>query len=1077
MIKKYFFQKHNLVLFSFFLFSFSFAQTTETYDQPGTYTFTVPAGVISVKVQAWGAGSGGNNNEGRGGGGGAFAGNNSIAVTPGATYTVIVGSGGARGTGNSGEDSRFANLVIAKGGLGANGGSATSSTGDTKFSGGNGGISEKKAGAGGGGSGGAEGAGKNGGNPSDNNTGGNGGAAGLGGGAKGGAGGNNRGDGADGSFPGGGGGEKAGNGGSSGAGGHGQVIITYTPISYLAKIISADTGSSTWCAGETRNVSVTIKNIGNQPWTDVPGGKDFNIGIKWNQNTTSWNDYHVRVDAGNLAPGDTKTYNFTITAADNVLGAGYTSPLAAGNNNLTFDVVYEGKFWFGNTTGNTVYKSPNQTISALPDAPTGITPNSGVSICYGSSTNIKAISAGNFIDWYTSPTGGTKIGTSNSGADFSVSPTVNTVYYAEARNGSGCVSASRTATAEVKINPSPVATVTSNNQICAGADATFTLTGTPGATVMYTINGGSPSTVILTGGNATVTIPSVAVDQSLKIISVSNGSCTNSTEVSTFVTVGAQSVYTKDNRWTNGLPSDNGLNAVIEGNYNTSLGNIKACNCTVQPGGILTVSKGTVLKIENALLNSGTLTVESDGNLIQVNDAAVNSGNILVKRDLVFRSDERKEFNYIISPVEDANLKTKMYRKADGTSVVAPYALYHNEANNFFYASSGAYIKGRSLAVMEPPVNSGAVPTAFFEGKAFNGIINYNLAYSGAQLGYNLVGNPYPSNLDLNLLYADNKNDIKSTFTFWDNTVNDLYVQQGSSYKGNSYAMRNAAAGTEGTGLPAPGRGQAAVGSSKKPGKIVKTGQGFMVKALGTGRVLKYSNSLRSENITNTVFFGKKAQDDRYWLQLTAPSGIASTIALVYFSGGNSAFGIDDSPAMGGSDALYSFADNEKVAINGRAPFTTDDKINLGSSHFIKGSYTIALGDREGIFANGQKIYLKDKLTGVITNLSEGDYTFNANAGENTGRFEIVYKYETVLAVDSNVADELSVYRDGGNFVVKAQSKKLTGLELYDIAGRLIYKTNPNSLQAEINGGMLTSGMYILKADQHGVITAKKIVK
>ncbi|MCZ2085126.1 MAG: hypothetical protein LC112_12730, partial [Flavobacteriales bacterium] len=48
--------------------------------------------------------------------------------------------------------------------------------------------------------------------------------------------------------------------------------LTFTWSPYRAQIVSVESGSPSWCAGESRNVSVTIKNIGSAPWTDG-GGK------------------------------------------------------------------------------------------------------------------------------------------------------------------------------------------------------------------------------------------------------------------------------------------------------------------------------------------------------------------------------------------------------------------------------------------------------------------------------------------------------------------------------------------------------------------------------------------------------------------------------------------------------------------------------------------------------------------------------------------------------------------------------------------------------------------------------------
>ena len=160
-----------------------------------------------------------------------------------------------------------------------------------------------------------------------------------------------------------------------------QISVTYTGT-YLSQFSAMNTGASTWCAGETRTVTVTVKNNGSVTWTN--SWPDINIGIKWNADA----DYLVRTDANNLAPGATQTYSLTVTAP------------AAGTNNLTFDVVYEGLSWFGNNgggvgPGNTVYASPAITIiGGVPAQPSTIsgstTPCSGSSQAY-SVTNVAGV--------------------------------------------------------------------------------------------------------------------------------------------------------------------------------------------------------------------------------------------------------------------------------------------------------------------------------------------------------------------------------------------------------------------------------------------------------------------------------------------------------------------------------------------------------------------------------------------------------------------------------------------------------------------------------------------------------------
>jgi hypothetical protein len=108
----------------------------EVYSTPGTYTFKVPSGVTRIKVELWGGGGAGDGwaqqMNGLMGGGqidGFWSGSSGgysaeiFDVKPGASYQVIVASGGSElGTMSlNGGDSSFSNLLSAGGGHGGNG--------------------------------------------------------------------------------------------------------------------------------------------------------------------------------------------------------------------------------------------------------------------------------------------------------------------------------------------------------------------------------------------------------------------------------------------------------------------------------------------------------------------------------------------------------------------------------------------------------------------------------------------------------------------------------------------------------------------------------------------------------------------------------------------------------------------------------------------------------------------------------------------------------------------------------------------------------------------------------------------
>jgi hypothetical protein len=105
--------------------------TAQTYTAPGTYTWTVPAGVTSITLGAIGGGGGGVQKTagGNGGNGANVAYSNSYTVTPGQSYTIVVGAGGSPGAvfGNTGGSTYMtlstSNVAVVVAGGGAGGSS------------------------------------------------------------------------------------------------------------------------------------------------------------------------------------------------------------------------------------------------------------------------------------------------------------------------------------------------------------------------------------------------------------------------------------------------------------------------------------------------------------------------------------------------------------------------------------------------------------------------------------------------------------------------------------------------------------------------------------------------------------------------------------------------------------------------------------------------------------------------------------------------------------------------------------------------------------------------------------------
>ena len=48
---------------------------------------------------------------------------------------------------------------------------------------------------------------------------------------------------------------------------------------------------------------------------------------------------------------------------------------------------------------------------------------------------------------------------------------------------------------------------------------------------------------------------------------------------------------------------------------------------------------------------------------------------------------------------------------------------------------------------------------------------------------------------------------------------------------------------------------------------------------------------------------------------------------------------------------------------------------------------------------------------------------------------------------------------------------------MYDPSGKLLYEVQPNNLKVVIDATKLSNGLYLLKVNQNGKITTKKVIR
>ncbi|MDR6566002.1 Ig-like domain-containing protein [Chitinophaga ginsengisegetis] len=158
-----------------------------------------------------------------------------------------------------------------------------------------------------------------------------------------------------------------------------------------------------------------------------------------------------------------------------------------------------------------------------------------LTVCSGHTAvlSVKGRQPGIIYKWFSASTGGTAVFT---GADFTITPSVSTVYFLEASTSGGCISASRTRV-EVTVNPSPAAPIVTNAviKVCTGQTATLGVQGPNGALTYKWYTTATGGTAISTG--ASYTTPAVTANQMYYLEASSSNGCTSPTRTAVSVEV------------------------------------------------------------------------------------------------------------------------------------------------------------------------------------------------------------------------------------------------------------------------------------------------------------------------------------------------------------------------------------------------------------------------------------------------------------------------------------------------------------------------------------------------------------
>lgn len=513
--------------------------------------------------------------------------------------------------------------------------------------------------------------------------------------------------------------------------------------------------------------------------------------------------------------------------------------------------------------------------------------------------------------------------------------------------------------------------------------------------------------------------------------------------------------------WSNGNPDIN-KSAIFTGDYN-SFSNLSFCSLTVENNANVNIASGNTFTIEKGInVTSGSLTVQNFAAIVQ-NGNFTNSGNITVRRNSTPMI--RLDYTAWSSPVTGQQLlafspNTILSRFYEylftGTTTATSFQTVDANTN---------FISGKGYLIRVDNTWSSTVPLSY--NGIFSGVPNNGDYNTPIGIGFNLIGNPYPSPINSDIFLTDNPG--ISTLYFWTHTV---AANSSGIYPQSNYASYTTLGGT------------ASAAGGNPPVGFVQTGQGFYVNSSISGNAV-FNNAQRTNNSASNQFFkstSNQVDKHRIWLSLKDATTNYNQTLVGYMDGATNSIDsmIDGKVLETNNTIIYNIIENtnEPFVIQGRQlPFDDNDEVLLGFKTLSAGTFTIDIDNLDGLFVN-QDIFLHDKFTNVIHDLKASPYTFTSLQGDFVNRFSIVYKNALLSNQVFNANSFIAFINTAKEIEFSSLQTAIENIKIYDISGRLLMeKNNVNKNSLVISNNFSTSVLLIKTTFSDGKVETLKLIK
>ncbi len=461
-------------------------------------------------------------------------------------------------------------------------------------------------------------------------------------------------------------------------------------------------------------------------------------------------------------------------------------------------------------------------------------------------------------------------------------------------------------------------------------------------------------------------------------------------------------------------------------NYNTAT---TTFNITVGAGKTLTVPNarinltGCTLVLENGatLLDNGTID-GMDGTNTTVNKT-INNAN----------------YHLLFLPVNNTFTASPTFN--------GYYLDAYTESNGAWTplvdASSVTPFQGYSLKYDNGAGALSFTGTLFTGDQSFNSL-SYTASAGGYLYGWNLIGNPFCSAIDLDL------------GGFLNTNLNGfVYVWNGSNYVSGSLAG----------------------GAGTLTDNIIPAHQGFFVRTSDAGATLTIPQAAR---VQNSQAFYKEAKTYENVIGLTVAGNNAEDRMLIALNSEATA-GYDNNydafKLFGNEDApqLYTVVGDQNISVNSVNSIDDNTEFAIMLKVGVNGQYTIT-AEHLATFMNGTNVYLTDLQNNHRQNLTQNPvYTFNANTGDAANRFKVSF---ATVGVEENSLQNVGIYSANGMVYIQMPESAKARVTMTNLAGQLVEQRSAYISGELVINAPATTGVYMVTVTtSQGTITRKVFVK